>query len=770
MVDKIKEGNIVINLSNEEIPASTYLFLAKGLGFVPSRKVDTQDLKYDTSEFIRKLSWKAFFKANPELQSGDNQRTEHDNIRVSGFTYPSFNHPLLDVIKTKLFGWIANHNPSNPKPNLTPLEMRGKRWLLNKVKEMELFVTKADKGGAILIMNHTDVQEAIENELFDTSKFDKLSLNTEEQLSFVKNEVKSLSIYLEEKKLLTSRNKTLITGLTQNNRPKLAPEYQPESPYAYPLFKVHKLTELEIAEKKIPPSRLVHASKFGPLYRMEKWVSPYLTTISREFCKEEFILDTGDLIKNLNKLNEQGKIEQENVNLFTLDVEKLYPSIDPELAMKAINEILAKDTSTDKNIKTVIGHFIKLSFQNAYVSYKNETFKSKIGIPTGGSLSRQIADIFLHWILFIKANPKLTDIQTIRFWNRFIDDCIGVWRGTRRSFDKFVKNLNTETMKFGIKFPIGEIQFGKSVHFLDLTVYIDNNNKIQHKGYTKPTDAKRYLNPRSFHPRFVFDSVPFSQLLRTIRNNSKEETKLIEIENCIRDFSNSGYNPNELAKLKDKVINQISNNKPTEENNTLVFPVHFFDGVSEFKSVVTDLKDEIKELIGDTKVMFAMKKHSSLGNTLVRNKLLSIDTGNRSPKGQKCDGPGCLQCPLVNNSKKVVVNGTPLNIPQHLNCKTKNAIYMWTCLLCGNKETYFGRTVQKVHERTNSHRSCFTEEKWEKSALSMHANEVHQCNFSLKNFTISVVKKVSPQQIRREEYKFIDKYKTYSFGLNRYKS
>ena len=69
LVDKIKEENVVVNLSNVEIPASAYLFLAKGLGFVPSIKVDLQDLKYDSLEFIRKLEWKAFFHQNPDLTS-----------------------------------------------------------------------------------------------------------------------------------------------------------------------------------------------------------------------------------------------------------------------------------------------------------------------------------------------------------------------------------------------------------------------------------------------------------------------------------------------------------------------------------------------------------------------------------------------------------------------------------------------------------------------------------------------------------------------------
>ena len=131
--------------------------------------------------------------------------------------------------------------------------MRGKKWLLSKIKDGHLFVTKADKGGAVLVMNRTDVQTTIEKELFNDNKFNKLDKNAEDQLAYVKNEVKSLTINLAKKKLLTSNDKTLITGLTDKNNPKRAPEYQPESPYIYPLFKIHKLTELEIAETKIPP-------------------------------------------------------------------------------------------------------------------------------------------------------------------------------------------------------------------------------------------------------------------------------------------------------------------------------------------------------------------------------------------------------------------------------------------------------------------------------------------------------------------------------------
>ena len=172
-----------------------------------------------------------------------------------------------------MFGWISNHIAKTPKSNLTPLELRGRKWLIDQLQNETLFITKADKGGATLIMNYTDVKSSIENELFDERKFQKLEKSTEEQLSYVKDEVKSLVIHLAEKKMITENDKTLIAGINANNRPKLAPEYRPEPPYAYPLFKLHKLSKEDITNKRVPPSRLVHASRYSPLYRMEKWTN-----------------------------------------------------------------------------------------------------------------------------------------------------------------------------------------------------------------------------------------------------------------------------------------------------------------------------------------------------------------------------------------------------------------------------------------------------------------------------------------------------------------
>ena len=180
----------------------------------------------------------------------------------------------------------------------------------------------------------------------------------------------------------------MITGLTEKDKAKQAPEYRAESPYAYPSFKIHKLSAEDIAEKKVPPARLIHASRYSPLYRCEKWCSPFLTRMSREYCGTEFIKDTNHLLTTIEELNNENTWGNQNVNLFTLDVEKLYPSIQPRYAVEALNDLMQNINEEDRKVGKAVEAFVKLSLEESYITYKDQVFKPKVGIPTGGSLSR----------------------------------------------------------------------------------------------------------------------------------------------------------------------------------------------------------------------------------------------------------------------------------------------------------------------------------------------------------------------------------------------
>ena len=61
--------------------------------------------------------------------------------------------------------------------------------------------------------------------------------------------------------------------------------------------------------------------------------------MSRKYCDKEFILDTKHLLNMVNELNKSQSLKKESINLLAIDVEKLYPSIQPALAEEAWNDL-----------------------------------------------------------------------------------------------------------------------------------------------------------------------------------------------------------------------------------------------------------------------------------------------------------------------------------------------------------------------------------------------------------------------------------------------
>ena len=119
------------------------------------------------------------------------------------------------------------------------------------------------------------------------------------------------------------------------------------------------------------------------------------------------------------------------------------------------------------------------------------------------------------------------------------------------------------------------------------------------------------------------------------------------------------------------------------------------------------------------------------------------------------------------------INGSELKVPMDYNCKNKYVIYCAQCTLCSEvldaEDTYFGQTLNKLHIRMNGHRNKFNNEDFQKSALAIHAFERHPENFSLDIFKFCVFKEVHPLNLNREEFKYIEKFKTNGLGINRCK-
>lgn len=164
----------------------------------------------------------------------------------------------------------------------------------------------------------------------------------------------------------------------------------------------------------------------------------------------------------------------------------------------------------------------------------------------------------------------------------------------------------------------------------------------------------------------------------------------------------SGYTREQLDDVEINVRQREVQNQQEGQQEVITFPISYFDGIDELKKLVGSMKDDLHSLMGDTRIIFAMRKGRSIGNRVVSNKDLCIDTSNNR-LNQKCNASRCMQCPLTAGVKHVEVR-----IPMNVTCKSDNVIYLWTCNLCDYDDAYFGRTTQ-CNDRTSGQRGCFND-------------------------------------------------------------
>ena len=104
-------------------------------------------------------------------------------------------------------------------------------------------------------------------------------------------------------------------------------------------------------------------------------------------------------------------------------------------------------------------------------------------------------------------------------WWRYIEDIFMVWTHGEEKLEDFINHINS--LQSTIKFTH---DFSKShISFLDVTVSLDNNNKISTDLFVKSTDTHQYLLHTSCHPSHIKKSIPFSPALRIRRICSTTE-------------------------------------------------------------------------------------------------------------------------------------------------------------------------------------------------------------------------------------------------------
>ena len=689
----LKEGSVIVLIDTHEIPLGAISVLSKGLGFVPTPKVDVLQTRLDmrrTTNSIVNSSRKSSLSNNNSTEPS-NSTNEDKPSSSPEFKLPSklkkknYNIPpptedkdvndIIHSMESELDQILQTSRPSKHKPNknnLIPIEQTGLKWLEKMVSSEQIAITPADKGGSILIV---------------------------------------------DPKLL--RRKT-STGLGPTNRPSTAPHHKPGKSYFYPSLKVHKLKKEQLIPGVEPPVRLITALQEGISKKSDVFVATkYLRPLEKDFC-QDLLTDTTDALIWLDKINDsRPQFVKKTFKSFTFDFKGLYDSLSPSLVIEALRHAMNQlRPDWSENFKAWLIDLVNHSLKSSIGFFEDTWYRQIHGVPTGGSLCVQLANIAVFYVLdkLVYSNQEL--MRQVSSVKRYIDDGAGQFTGSARQFSTWINKVNEAIAQYGLE--IDEFQVenpGDFVSFLDIKYTFDEEGNLQTDLHVKETDSRSYLHFSSSHPNHIFSGIVYSQCLRLRRVINSNERLKKQLDILKEAFLESGYPKKMVENIANKVLGmervlQRKNGNPMEQAPPLpIRVISSYGSDDDLVNVVQKYEPHLRhtrsfsdsecpKLPGSTTnqkeknklFQFVKKTGSSLRSRLVTSKQLAL--GSKHGKTEPCHKKNCKCCNMILDKDSITVNGRRVKSAPGT-CKNYNIIYLVQCSIC--KKNYVGRSVNSLH-------------------------------------------------------------------------
>lgn len=565
--------------------------------------------------------------------------------------------------------------------NLTNLELQAMDELR---KRDDLIFTKADKGGALVIMDVNDYIREAHRQLEDTQFYKRLPNDPTKPYSERIN--KAVDKFKDEG-LITE---TVANGLKVQ---------EPKTSKFNLNPKIHKENN---------PGRPVINSVDCHSSRISKYVDYHLQP---EVCKlKSYTKDSTDTINKLSKI--RNDIKKEDI-LVTMDVRSLYTNIPNEEGIQAVRDTL--NASPSRLPTRVITTFLTLILMLNNFIFNGINFLQTKGCAMGTKCAPTYANIFMGKFEETHIYPRIVD--KTRIFLRYIDDLFFIWKGSEEELIKFFEEINKvhPTIKFDYKYSRKEIEF------LDLTIYKDLTGNLATKVFTKPTDRQAYLHKKSAHPNHLKKSIPYGQALRLRRictDLSEFETASMKLKSRLE---NRGYAEDEITtqinKAKSRNRGELLTYKPKEPSTRIPFVLTYYPSLPNAKAAVNkhwnilQINERMQGIFQEKPIM-AYRRNKNLrdilgqttihNNKVVRKQDISIQRGSCSPCLTRNDNLCCNQIQRTTTFRSRITN-QEFRIFHRVTCKSKFVIYLLECARCHIQ--YVGKSEWPMNIRLNKHRN-----------------------------------------------------------------
>ena len=324
------------------------------------------------------------------------------------------------------------------------------------------------------------------------------------------------------------------------------------------------------------------------------------------------------------------------------------------------------------------------------------------GIPTGAKHCVPLANILLTFIIreLLDKDEEFKKMfyENLKIWQRFIDDCLGMFLGRDNFFATFYEKLEAQFRSYDLE--LTSEQSNKEIVMLDLEIYI-LNNQLHTRESRKETAANSYLRYGSAHPGFTFKGIVRSQMYRLRRLCSRQEDYDTAINGLRERCKNSDYDMQmveDVLKDANNIERQLSR-KHTVKNEDIYKIRWVTMAKSSSEEEIEQFSKAMNTALRSHNVGFEIIKTTAptIGNMLFNN---SNNSNNLITK--KCTSK-CRVCETNGRGdrKQVVskANGATYSIDENPTC-CNSGIYMITCKC---KEQYVGKTTVTFTQRYKEH-------------------------------------------------------------------
>ena len=270
-----------------------------------------------------------------------------------------------------------------------------------------------------------------------------------------------------------------------------------------------------------------------------------------------------------------------NYYIVTGDVVAYYPSIPLRKCLDRVTEMYTDHLlnseekwmypqERDKLMKLFMD-CLEVGNTELLTQFQGTTYLQLNGLAMGVADSPDLANLY-GW--FCENRDKVLQEPDIAFYGRYIDDCIGIVYAPSEE-----EALRTMQATVHIDDCVIEWQVGKHQPFLDMQLYVDSDNRLQHMPYRKAKSLHQRVPWISAHPLDVKRGTFYGEMSRLATLSSKFEHYLDAVNWLIALYRTRGY-PEELVRIwaRDKLYTRWESRispRVEDEGNVLVLKTHF---------------------------------------------------------------------------------------------------------------------------------------------------------------------------------------------------